>query len=259
MPHVTIDGCRIHYRFDGREDAPVLLVSNSLGTDMGMWEPQIPAFTSRFRVLRYDSRGHGRSDAPPGPYAIDRLGRDALGLLDALDLRRVRFCGLSKGGMIGMWLGTNAADRIERLVLCNTSTHLGPPSLWEDRIRAVRAGGMAAIADTVLERWFTAAFRASAPEKVAPVRRMLLATPPEGYVGCCGAIRDMDQSETIRAIRAPTLVVAGEHDPATPPTHGALIAERIAGARLVTLAAAHLSNIEAASAFDDAVLGFLSD
>ena len=258
MSHVAIAGCFIHYHFDGPEDAPVVMLSNSLGTDMGMWEPQVAALTARFCVLRYDSRGHGKSDAPPGPYTIDRLGKDALGLLDVLDLRRVRFCGLSKGGMVGMWLGANAADRIERLALCNTSAHLGPPALWEDRIRAVRAGGMAAITDTVLERWFTAAFRAAAPERVAPVRRMLLATPPEGYVGCCGAIRDMDQSETIRAIRAPTLVVAGEHDPATPPGHGALIAERIAGARLVTLAAAHLSNIEAASAFNDAVLGFLS-
>lgn len=129
MPDVTIDGCRIHYRFDGPAGAPVVLLSNSLGTALGMWDAQMPVFASRFRVLRYDSRGHGQSDAPPGPYSIDRLGRDALGLLDALDLRRVRFCGLSKGGMVGMWLGSNAGERIERLALCNTSAKLGPRSL----------------------------------------------------------------------------------------------------------------------------------
>jgi len=258
MSHVAIDGCLIHYHFDGPEDAPVVMLSNSLGTDMGMWGPQLAALTGKFRVLRYDSRGHGKSDVPPGPYTIDRLGQDALGLLDTLELRRVRFCGLSKGGMVGMWLGANAADRIERLVLCSTSAHLGPPALWEDRIRAVRAGGMAAIADAVLDRWFTSGFRAAAPDKVAPVRRMLLSTPPEGYVGCCGAIRDMDQRESIRGIGAPTLVVVGEHDPATPPPLGAMIAQRIAGAKLVSLSAAHLSNIEAASSFNSAVLEFLS-
>lgn len=257
MTHVTIDGCSIHYRIEGKQDAPVLMLSNSLGTDIDMWEPQMAAFTARFRVLRYDSRGHGRSDVSPAPYTIERLGRDALGLLDALGLSRVHFCGLSKGGMVGMWLGANTTGRIERIVLCNTSARLGLPALWNDRIREVREGGMAALTDAVLERWFTASFRAAAPEKTAPVRRMLLATPPEGYIACCAAVRDMDQTETIRAIRAPTLVIAGAQDPATPPDHGALIAGRIPGARMLTLDAAHLSNIEAAQAYNDAVLGFL--
>jgi 3-oxoadipate enol-lactonase len=258
MPDITIDGCRMHYRFDGPADAPVLLLSNSLGTALGMWDAQVPAFASRFRVLRYDSRGHGQSGAPPGPYSIDRLGRDALGLLDALDLMRVRFCGLSKGGMVGMWLGWNVGERIERLVLCNTSPKLGPRTLWDERIRTVSERGMVALTDAVLERWFTAGFRASAPAQVEPVRQMLLATPPDGYAACCAAIRDMDQGEAIRAIRRPTLVVVGAHDPATPPDHGGLIAKRIARAELVSLAAAHLSNIEAAAAFNAAVLDFLS-
>lgn len=258
MPHVTIDGCRLHYRLDGPAGRPVLLLSNSLGTDMGMWEAQVPAFASRFRVLRYDSRGHGGSDAPAGPCTIERLGRDALGLLDALGIGRVAFCGLSKGGMVGMWLGANAPDRVERLALCNTSARMEPASAWDDRIRAVREGGMAAIVDAVLARWFTPAFRKSRPDAVEPVRRMLLSTPPEGYAACCAAIRDMDQREAIRAIGAPALVVVGEHDPATPPVHGRLIAERIAGAALVGLPAAHLSNIEAAPAFTEAVLAFLS-
>jgi 3-oxoadipate enol-lactonase len=258
MSHIAIDGCRIHHRFDGADDAPVVLLSNSLGTDMAMWEPQMPALTARFRVLRYDSRGHGRSDAPPCPYTIDRLGRDALGLLDALGLQHVRFCGLSKGGMVGMWLAVHAADRIERLVLSNTAAHLAPASAWDDRIRAVREGGMASMVDTVLERWFTAPFRAAAPEKIEPVRRMLLATPVEGYAACCAAIRDMDQREAIRGISVPTLVVVGEHDPATPPPLGALVAQRIPGARLVTLPAAHLSNIEAESGFNSAVIDFFA-
>lgn len=258
MPHATIDGCRIHYRWDGRADAPVMLLSNSLGTDLDMWAPQIAALTARFRVLRYDSRGHGQSDAPQGPYTIERLGRDALGLLDALGLERVRFCGLSKGGMVGMWLGANAPRRIERLVLSNTAAHMAPAAAWDERIRAVREGGMASMADTVLERWFTAAFRAARPEKLEPVRRMLLATPVEGYVACCAAVRDMDQRESIRAIVAPTLVIAGEHDPATPPPMGAAIAQRIPGARLVTLPAAHLSNIEAEAGFNGAVVDFLA-
>jgi 3-oxoadipate enol-lactonase len=258
VPHVTIEGCRLQYRLDGPATAQVLLLSNSLGTDSGLWEGQLPAFAARFRLLRYDSRGHGGSDAPPGPYTIDRLGRDALGLLDALGIDRAHVCGVSKGGMVGMWLGTHAADRVGRLALCNTSARIEPASAWDDRIRAVREGGMAAIADAVLARWFTPAFRESQPAEVERVRQMLLATPPEGYAACCGAIRDMDQRETIRAIRAPTLVVVGEHDPATPPAHGRLIADRIAGARLVSLPAAHLSNIEAAPAFDEAVLDFLS-
>ena len=259
MPHVTIEGCRLQYRLEGPAKAQVLLLSNSLGTDMGLWEAQVAAFTARFRVLRYDSRGHGGSDAPPGPYTIDRLGRDALGLLDALGIDRAHVCGVSKGGMVGMWLGRQAVDRVRRLVLCNTSARMEPASAWDDRIRAVQAGGMAAVVDAVLARWFTPAFRESRPDAVEPVRRMLLATPPEGYAACCAAIRDMDQRETIRGIRAPALVVVGEHDPATPPAHGRLIADRIAGARLVSLPAAHLSNVEAAPAFNEAVLDFLSD
>lgn len=258
MPDVTIDGCRLHYRLDGPEGAPVVLLSNSLGTDLGLFEAQVTPFASRFRVLRYDSRGHGRSDAPPGPYTIERLGRDALGLLDALGVARAHVCGVSKGGMVGMWLGTHAPDRVLRLVLCNTSARMEPAAAWDDRIRAVREGGMAAITEAVLARWFTAAFREAHPERVEPVRRMLLGTPAEGYAACCAAIRDMDQQETIRAVRAPALVVVGEHDPATPPSHGALIAERIPGARLVSLPAAHLSNVEAAEAYTEAVLGFLS-
>jgi 3-oxoadipate enol-lactonase len=258
MPFVDAGGTRIFHRFDGKPGAPPLVLSNSLGTNLGMWDPQVEALAGRFRVVRYDSRGHGQSAAPPGPYRIEELGRDLLGLLDALGLPRVRFCGLSKGGMVGMWLASHAPERVERLVLCNTSAHLGPPELWNARIEAVRASGMEAVAPQVLDRWFTGEFRARAPEAVEKVRRMLLSTPAEGYAACCAAIRDMDQRESIASIRAPTLVVVGSRDPATPPEHGRAIAVRIRGARVVELPAAHLSNVEAAEGFTAAVLDFLS-
>jgi len=258
MPFVDAGGTRLFYRFDGPAGAPPLVLSNSLGTNLGMWDPQIGALAARFRVLRYDSRGHGQSAVPPGPYRIEELGRDLVGLLDALDLERVRFCGLSKGGMVGMWLGANAPERVERLILCNTSAHLPPKELWNARIEAVRSSGMAAVAPQVLERWFTPEFRARAPEPVEKVRQMLLTTPAEGYAACCAALRDMDQRESIASIRAPTLVVVGSRDPATPPEHGRAIAERIREAKVVELAAAHLSNIEAKDGFNEAVLGFLS-
>src|SRR5438093_9027704 len=259
MPFVDAGGTRLFHRFDGPIGAPPLVLSNSLGTNLGMWDGQMPALVERFRVLRYDSRGHGQSAAPPGPYRIEELGRDLIALLDALDIPRVRFCGLSKGGMVGMWLASNAPERVERLVLCNTSAHLPGRELWNARIEAVRATGMAAVAPQVLERWFTAGFRARASEAVEEVRQMPLTTPAEGYAACCAAIRDMDQRVTIASARAPTLVVGGSRDPATPPEHGRAIADRIRGARVIELPAAHLSNVEAAEAFNEAVLGFLSD
>jgi 3-oxoadipate enol-lactonase len=257
MPFIAADGARLFYRFDGPSDRPVLMLSNSLGTNLGMWEPQIPAFATHFRVLRYDSRGHGNSDAPEGPFSMAALGRDALALLDGLGLGRVRFCGLSKGGMVGMWLGSHAPDRIERLALCNTSARIGAPAVWNQRIETVRKEGMAAIAPGVLERWFTSAFRERAPHAVDEVRRMLIATPPEGYIASCAAVRDMDQAGSISAIQIPTLVVAGASDTATPPDHARLIAARVPGAQLIELEAAHLSNIEAADRFTAAVLDFM--
>jgi|SRR5215470_4309743 len=258
MPFVDAGGIRLFHRFDGPVGAPPLVLSNSLGTNAGMWDDQIPALAERFRVLRYDSRGHGQSEVPPGPYRIEELGRDLIALLDALDIPRVRFCGLSKGGMVGMWLASNAPERVERLVLCNTSAHLPGRELWNARIEAVRTSGMAAVAPQVLERWFTPEFRDRAPEAVERVRRMLLTTPAEGYAACCAAIRDMDQRETIASIRAPTLVIVGTRDPATPPEHGRAIADRIRGAQVVELPAAHLSNIEAAERFTEALVDFLS-
>jgi 3-oxoadipate enol-lactonase len=257
MPFVEADGAQLYYQLEGHENAPVLLLSNSLGTALEMWDPQVRAFTMRYRLLRYDSRGHGRSEVAPGPYTIERLGRDALALLDALGLQRVAFCGLSKGGMVGQWLGANAPDRVEKLVLCNTSAHIGSPEVWNQRIETVQAMGMGAIVPGVIDRWFTQPFRESAPEEVAKVRAMLESTDPEGYVACCAAVRDMDLRGAIRGIRVPTLVIAGYHDVPTPPEHARLIAESIPGAQMVTLDAAHLSNVEAQADFTKAVLDFL--
>lgn len=252
------DGCRIRYRLDGPSDAPVLMLSNSLGTPLEMWEPQVKGFAERFRVLRYDSRGHGASDAPPGPYTIERLGRDALALLDALGFSRASFCGLSMGGMVGMWLGVHAPERIDRLVLSNTAAIQGSAELWNGRISAVRAGGMAAVADATIERWFTPAFRAAQRETIEAIRAMILSTPPEGYASCCAAIREMDQRSSLPRIGAPTLVVVGSSDSGTTPAQGEAIASAIPGAQLLTLDAAHLSNVEQAATFTDAVLRFLT-
>lgn len=258
MPLVeAAGGARIFYRLDGAEDRPVLVLSNSLGTNLEMWAPQLPAFAERFRVLRYDSRGHGRSDAPPGPYTIELLGQDVLALLDGLGLERVAFCGLSKGGMVGQWLGVSAGQRLTRLVLANTSAHTGSPEIWTQRIATVQAQGMAAIVPALLDRWFTKGFQAREPAAVARIAAMLRATDPEGYAACCAAVRDMDQREAVRAIAVPTLVIAGRHDQATPPDHARLLAGRIPGARLVELEAAHLGNVEAAAPFTAAVLDFL--
>ena len=257
MPFAQGQGARIHYEIEGPEDGPVLLLSNSLGTDLGMWSPQMPSLTARYRVLRYDSRGHGRSEAPAGPYTIDMLGQDAVAVLDAAGVERALFCGLSKGGMVGQWLGVNAPDRVGRLVLANTAAFIGAPEVWNQRIETVRAQGMAAIVPGVIDRWFTKPFQERAPDAVARIRDMLLATDPGGYAACCAAVRDMDQRQAISAIRVPTLVIAGRHDLATTPEQGRLIAETVPGARFLELDAAHLSNIEAEAAFTRALLDFL--
>lgn len=252
----TGDGCALAYRIDGPDDAPVLLLSNSLGTAMAMWDAQIASFTEHFRVIRYDSRGHGLSDVPTGAYSIDRLGRDVIELVDALGIDRFHFCGLSKGGMIGQWLGWRVPERLDRLILANTSPYMGPPSGWDERICAVRASGMRAMADAVLERWFTPGFRAGQSDELAAVRALLLNTDPQGYAGCSAAIRDMDQRPLLPLISVPTLVIAGDDDPATPIEHARLLASGIPGAAMHILSAAHLSNVEQPRAFSDAVIGF---
>jgi 3-oxoadipate enol-lactonase len=253
------DGCRIAYRFDGPEGAPVLLLSNSLGTTMEMWAPQLAAFAEGRRVLRYDSRGHGASDVPGGAYSMDRLGRDVVELLDALDIRSVDFCGLSKGGMVGQWLGYRAPERVGRLILANTSSYMGPPESWDARIATLRQAGMAAMVEPVLERWFTPDFLATGGAAIASVRHMLEETEAAGYGGCCAAIRDMDMRRVVSLIALPTLVIAGAADPATPIAHSEALVAGIAGARLAILPAAHLSNVEQPARFTQTVLDFLGE
>ena len=224
-----------------------------------MWAPQVAVLANRFRVVRYDPRGHGLSDSPAGTYALARLAGDVLDILEAHEISRAHLCGVSMGGMVGQWLGANAPERIDRLVLANTAAYMGPPAGWDERIERVLRDGMSAIADGVVERWFSPAFRERSPATVAEVKDMLLATSPVGYAGCCAAIRDMDQRPTTSRITCPTLVVAGALDPATPPaTAAALAADLPTPPRLVTLPAAHLSNLEEPEAFNRAVLEHLS-
>lgn len=258
MPYVELPAGRFFYRYDGLPDAPLLVLSNSLGTDHTMWERQMPALTPHFRVLRYDSRGHGASAAPKGPYTIEDLGQDVLDLYDALRISRASFCGLSMGGMVGMWLAANAPERVERLALCNTAARLGPPQLWDARIEAVRSGGMSAIVQAGLARWFTTPFLGADSPDVAATRQTLVNTSAEGYIANCEAIRDMDQRAILSRITAPTLVITGALDAVTPPVDGRFLANAIPGAQYLELEAAHLSNIEAASAFNDAIARFLT-
>lgn len=258
MPFLEIGDLRAHYALSGPANAPTLVLSNSLGTNFSMWDPQIPTFEKYFRVLRYDTRGHGQSSVTPGPYRIDQLARDVLHLLDRLTLDRVHFCGLSMGGMIGMWLGANAPDRLHKLVLCNTAARIGTVEVWNARIEAVTKNGMKSMAPAVIERWFTPAFRAAAPESVANTQRMIEASPPDGYAACCAAIRDVDLRESISSIRIPTLVVSGAKDPATTVADSRFLVETISGARYLELLTSHLSNIEASAQFSPEVLSFLT-
>ncbi len=257
MPIMKIGELNVHYALTGAAEAPAVVLSNSLGTNFTMWDPQVPALEKEFRVLRYDTRGHGQTSVTPGPYTIEQLAGDVLRLLDALSLDRVHFCGLSMGGMIGMWLGAHAGARLRRLVLCNTAAKIGTLETWNTRIENVRKGGMKALAPAVIERWFTPEFRRRSPETVMPVQRMVENSPPEGYLACCEAIRVMDQREAIAAIRVPVLVIAGSKDASIPPADGRFLAERVAGARYAELEAAHLSNIEASAKFTEELIGFL--
>jgi 3-oxoadipate enol-lactonase len=258
MPKIQANGIQLYYELAGPATAPVVMLSNSLGTRLEMWDAQLPALGERYRVLRYDSRGHGRSDAPDGPYTIDMLAEDALCLLDALEIERAHFCGVSKGGMVGQVLGAKHGDRLISLALCSTACHMPARELWEERIRTAMEQGMAALADGVVERWFTEAFRREPSITVDRVRQMIIDTPPHGYAACCAAIRDMDLRELITGIRVPTLLIVGEDDPATPPERAREIQSRIPGAQLEVIPhAAHLVNIEQDVAFDAALASLL--
>jgi 3-oxoadipate enol-lactonase len=251
--------CELHHTFAGPEDAGVVVLSNSLGTTLEMWDPQAGVLTRDHRVLRYDLRGHGRSPVPETPYSIADLGADLIGLLDRNGIERASLCGVSLGGMASMWVAAHAPERVDRLVLCSTSAIMGPPESWTERAALVRREGVGAVADTVVARWFTPAFAAARPDVVAGIRSQLAATPPEGYAGCCEAVRDMDQRPDLPAISAPTLVIAADGDPSTPPAHARTIADLVPGARLEVLErGAHLVNVEAPEIVNPLVLAHLA-
>lgn len=258
MPFVKAGDIRIRYELSGPADAPLVVLSHSLGADLSMWDAQARALALSFRVLRYDGRGHGQTTVTPGLYTIEMLAGDVLALMDALGVARAHFCGLSMGGMIGMRLGAHARDRIDRLVLCNTGARIGTTETWNARISAVEGGGMAAVSSAVVERWLTPEFRRRSPEVVARAERMVADAPAAGYTACCAAIRDADEHADLADITARTLVIAGAHDPATPPAAGRSLATAISGARYVELAASHLSNLEAEAAFTAELLAFLA-
>lgn len=235
----------LYHRLEGPRTAPTIVFSSSLGTTNELWDGQAAELGTSFRVLRYDHRGHGRSDMPRGPYTVEELTTDVIELLDGLELASITFCGLSLGGAVGMALASRAPERVERLVLCSTSARFAEPAFYLDRARTVRERGVGAVADAVLERWFTPRFRATQPDVVERFRGMLVSTPAEGYAACCEALAVWDFRGELHAIAAPTLVLAAEEDPSTPPQHAKLIADGAPDAALVVIpGAAHLANLE---------------
>lgn len=258
MEHQVRSGdATISYEVDGDPQAPVLLLINSIGSTREMWARQMPAFTTVYRVIRYDARGHGESSVPRGAYTLDQLGRDALAILDEIGAPAAHVCGLSLGGITSLWLGLNAADRVRGLVLANTAARIGTVEMWTERIDVVHQKGMSAVADLAMQRWFTPAFHERDPETVHAFRAMVQSCSADGYLGCCAALRDADLRDRVSSLTAPTLLVASSADAATPPEGLEFIRDRVNGAQIVTLDSAHLSNVERAEEFTDAVMGFL--
>jgi 3-oxoadipate enol-lactonase len=247
-----------HHTVTGPEHAPPLVLSNSLGSSLAMWDAQAPALAERFRLIRYDIRGHGQSPVPPAPYSIDDVGRDLIELLDHLEVEKAHVVGLSLGGMTGMWLGINAPERVDRLALLCTSAKLGPPETWADRAKLVREEGTEAVAEAGVGRWLTEPFRHDNPDITRDLEAMIAAIPDEGYAACCGVIEHLDLTAELPSIAAPTLVIAGAQDPATPPEHAERIAAGIPGARVEVLdPAAHLANVEQPEAVTRLILEHL--
>jgi 3-oxoadipate enol-lactonase len=259
MPLIDIHGTMINYRIDGPERGPVVMFSNSLAADLIMWDMQAPALIAAgYRALRYDSRGHGRSASPAGPYTIALLAADAVGLMDALGLEKVHFCGLSMGGMVGQALGASHGDRLLSLTLSSTASYMPLREIWNERIETVRKYGLLPLADATIDRWFTKAGQVRLKAEIEKVRQVMLATSPEGYCACCEAIREMDLREALRAISTRTLVIVGENDPGTPVSAAEFIHGRIASSVLQVIPdAAHFVNMEQADRFNGALLAFL--
>jgi 3-oxoadipate enol-lactonase len=258
MPEVENDGARIWYTIDGRDDAPAVLLLHSLGTSHALWDEQLPTLVDRFRLIRYDARGHGKSTAPPGEFTIEQLGRDALAVLDGVGAETSAVCGVSIGGLTSVWLGEHAAPRVSRLVLANTAARIGTSELWGERIRFVRENGIEVAAEQAMPRWFTDEFRAEHPDIVARFLAIARSCPLESYLGACAALRDTDLRRDLHRVIAPTLVVAGSKDESTTVADGAYLRDNIPNARLEVLDAAHLSNVGRPEEFSALLDEFLS-
>lgn len=262
MPFISAGGLVTHYDLSGPQDAPVLLLANSLGTSFHIWDAVMPALTARFRVLRYDMRGHGLTDVVPldgeNGYSIAALAGDAVALLDALGIAKAHVCGLSIGGMVAQHLAAHAPERVDHVILCDTAAVIGPPSVWNDRIANIRKSGLAAIAPGVMDRWFTAPFRAAQPVIMQGCIAMVARNTLDGYVGCALAVRDADLRADGARITAPVLVIVGDQDPATPPASAEALAAGITGARLEVIASSsHIPCVEQPEALSRLILGFL--
>lgn len=258
---MAANGININYTFDGLENAPLVTMSNSLASNLSMWDPQISALVPRYRVLRYDTRGHGQTDAPQGPYSLDDLTEDVRALLEALGIRKTHFVGLSMGGMIGQMLGFKYPEMLQSLVLCDTMSRVPPDAkpMWEERIHTAETRGMEPTIETTIGRWFTEPFRERRPDVIDKVRTMIRTTPPQGYAGCCHAIAGLNLTDRLQDITVPTLIIVGEDDPGTPVAASRVIHEHIKGSELVILkSAAHLSNMEQPEAFNQALTPFLT-
>ena len=257
---ITANGISVNYTLEGPANAPVVTMSHSLATDLSMWDPTVPAL-SGFRVLRYETRGHGKTEAPKGAYTLDQLAEDALALLKALGIARTHWVGLSMGGMIGQTLALKAPQVFASLSLCDTSSRVPAEAKpqWADRIKTAETQGMEPLVEGTLARWFTEPFRKSRKDVIDKVAAMIRNTPPAGYAGCCAAISTLDLTDKISAIKIPTIAIVGEDDPGTPVAAHKVITEKIAGSTLVILkSAAHLSNMEQPDAFNTALSGFLA-
>jgi 3-oxoadipate enol-lactonase len=257
VPIASLKDTSLHYELEGPEGATVVVLSNSLGTELSLWEPQVAALTRYYRVLRYDTRGHGGSRAPGIAYSLDDLGGDVLDLLNLLEIEKFHVCGVSLGGITALWLAIHAPQRVLSLMPCNTAARIGSVSSWNVRIEQVTEHGLASIADATMERWFTESFRRSDPARVEAARRMLLHTDAQGYIACCAALRYADLRDAVASIASPALVVSGTHDPVTPPSDGQYLQGAIPSARYCELNAAHISNVEQSEAFLQTMLEFL--
>jgi 3-oxoadipate enol-lactonase len=259
MAKVNLGALSLNVVTKGERGAPVVVLAHPLGGDLTVWDDIAPVLAQKFFVVRFDARGHGGSDVPPGPYSLGDLGGDVVALLDRLEIAQAHFIGLSMSGGVGQWLMIHAPERLDKVVLANTAYVFPNPEGWNSRIRATRSGGMAALAPVVVQRWLTPTFRAAQPQKYEEIENLLRAAPPKGYAACCSALRDIDLRDAIRAAPPrPVLVIVGESDVSTPPQLGEALARSLPGARLVHLPAAHLSCVEAQDGFLTAVGEFLA-